>query len=137
MSDSGSGDNKRGGDRRILLVEDNLDNQAIYRLILEHHGFRVTLADRGDEAVRVARSDLPDLILMDISIPGIDGWEATRQLKGDESTRHIPVVALTAHAMASDRLKASEVGCDGYLAKPVEPQRVVETVLDLLNRGAG
>ena len=110
----------------ILLVEDNADNQAIYRTILEHVGFTVIQAWDGEEGVRLARERLPDLIFMDVSIPKIDGLEATRLLKADPSTAAIPVVALTAHAMAEDRARAMEAGCDGYLAKPVEPRRVME-----------
>lgn len=121
-----------GAGRRILLVEDNEDNQAIYRLILEHLGFQVLLAATGADALRLARKEQPRLILMDISIPIIDGWEATAILKADVTTRHIPVVALTAHALPSDQTRAREVGCDGYLAKPVEPRVVVQTILDLL-----
>ncbi|HEY0095331.1 MAG TPA: response regulator [Archangium sp.] len=110
----------------ILLVEDNADNQAIYSTILEHVGFTVIQAWDGEEGVRLARERLPDLIFMDVSIPRIDGLEATRLLKADPSTAAIPVVALTAHAMAEDRERAMEAGCDGYLAKPVEPRRVME-----------
>ena len=110
----------------ILLVEDNADNQAIYRTILEHVGFTVIQAWDGEEGVRLARERLPDLIFMDVSIPKIDGLEATRLLKADPSTAAIPVVALTAHAMAEDRARAMEAGCDGYLAKPLEPRRVLE-----------
>ena len=110
----------------ILLVEDNADNQAIYRTILEHSGFAVVSAWDGEEAVRVARAVLPALILMDISIPLMDGLSATRVLKADPATAGIPIVALTAHAMQEDRAKALDAGCDGYLAKPVEPRRVME-----------
>jgi CheY-like chemotaxis protein len=116
----------------VLLVEDNEDNRNIYRIILEHAGYRVVEAEDGEEGIRLARELGPDLILMDISIPKIDGWEATRILKADERTRSIPVIALTAHAMVSDRARAQEVGCDGYLAKPVEPRRVMEEVQRLL-----
>jgi two-component system cell cycle response regulator DivK len=124
----------RGMTKRILLVEDNVDNQAIYRLILEHSGFAVLEADNGEDGIRMARENHPDLILMDISIPKIDGWEATRILKADERTKHIPIIALTAHALVTDRAKAEEVGCDGYLAKPVEPKHVVEEVHRHLGR---
>ncbi|HEX8359346.1 MAG TPA: response regulator [Longimicrobium sp.] len=110
----------------ILLVEDNADNQAIYRTILEHSGFTVVSAWDGEEAVSVARATLPDLIFMDISIPKMDGLAATRVLKADETTAGIPIVALTAHAMQEDRAKALEAGCDAYLAKPVEPRRVMD-----------
>lgn len=116
----------------ILLVEDNEDNQTVYRTILEHFGYQVIEAMDGETGVRLARERRPDLILMDVSIPLIDGWEATRILKGDEETRQIPIIALTAHALASDRARAQEVGCDGYLAKPVEPRRVVEEVAKML-----
>ena len=91
-------------------------------------GYAVIEARDGEEGVARATEELPDLILMDISIPGIDGWEATRRLKAQESTRDIPIIALTAHALEEDREKAREVGCDGSLAKPVELRRVVEAV---------
>jgi CheY-like chemotaxis protein len=120
--------------RSILLVEDNEDNRTIYRTILEHHGYRVLEALDGPEALRRAREDAPDLILMDISIPFIDGWEATRILKADHLTRAIPVIALTAHALDADREMAVTVGCDGYLAKPVEPRRVVEEISSRIGR---
>jgi two-component system, cell cycle response regulator DivK len=116
------------GRKTILLVEDNEDNLAVYRTILDHMGYRVLEARDGEEGVQRAQQDRPDLILMDISIPKIDGWEATRRLKADEATRGIPIVALTAHALEEDRQKALDTGCDGYLAKPVEPRRVVEEV---------
>ena len=112
----------------ILLVEDNEDNRTIYRLLLEHHGYRVVEATDGEEGVRRAREERPALVLMDISLPVLDGWEATRILKADPATASIPVIALTAHALPADRARALEVGCDGYLAKPVEPRRVVEEV---------
>jgi two-component system cell cycle response regulator DivK len=113
----------------VLIVEDNVDNEAIFRLILEHSGYSVISAFDGEEGVRLARERRPDLILMDISIPKVDGYEATRLLKADSSTAGIPIVALTAHALAQDRKNAAEAGCDAYLAKPVEPRRVVEEVI--------
>jgi two-component system, cell cycle response regulator DivK len=115
-------------DKRVLLVEDNEDFRIIYRVILEHSGYQVLEAVNGPEGLRMAREERPDLILMDISIPIIDGWETTRILKADDQTRDIPIIALTAHALPVDRSKAAEVGCDGYLAKPVEPRQVVEAV---------
>lgn len=114
--------------KTVLLVEDNEDNRTVYRTILEHFGYTVIEAQNGEDGVRRAREDRPNLILMDISIPVIDGWEATRILKSEEGTRDIPIIALTAHALATDRSKATEVGCDGYLAKPCEPRRVVAEV---------
>ena len=118
--------------KTILLVEDNYDNRSIYRLILEHGGYQVIEAQDGRTAVELARQLNPDLILMDISIPVIDGWKATQMLKAEPETRAIPIVALTAHALVSDREMASRVGCDGYLAKPVEPRFVLEEVRRLL-----
>ncbi|HEY8469379.1 MAG TPA: response regulator [Longimicrobiales bacterium] len=114
--------------KTVLLVEDNEDNLVVYRTILDHVGYNVLEARDGEEGVSRAREEHPDLILMDISIPKIDGWEATRRLKADEATRDIPVIALTAHALEEDRERAMEAGCDGYLAKPIEPRRVVEEV---------
>lgn len=114
--------------KTVLLVEDNEDNLLVYRTILEHVGYRVIEARDGEEGIESAHSAHPDIILMDISIPKVDGWEATRRLKSDDATRDIPIVALTAHALDEDREKALLAGCDGYLAKPVEPRRVVEEV---------
>lgn len=114
--------------KTVLLVEDNEDNLVVYRTILEHVGFRVIEARDGEEGVSRAKENLPDLILMDISIPKMDGWEATQRLKAFENTKAIPIIALTAHALEEDRQKALQAGCDGYLAKPVEPRRVVQEV---------
>jgi len=114
--------------KTVLLVEDNEDNLVVYRTILDHVGYNVLEARDGEEGVSRARQEHPDLILMDISIPKIDGWEATRRLKADQATRDIPIIALTAHALEEDRERALAAGCDGYLAKPVEPRRVVEEV---------
>jgi two-component system, cell cycle response regulator DivK len=116
----------------ILLVEDNPDNRTIYGTILRHVGYTVAEAGSGEEGLRLARELIPDLVLMDVAMPGIDGWEATRILKADPATAAIPVVALTAHAMTEDRRRAQEVGCDGYLSKPIEPRRVVEEVKRLV-----
>jgi CheY-like chemotaxis protein len=114
--------------KTVLLVEDNEDNLVVYRTILEHVGYRVVEARDGEEGVAAAREHHPDIILMDISIPKIDGWEATKRLKADSATNGIPIIALTAHALEEDRQKATDAGCDGYLAKPVEPRRVVQEV---------
>lgn len=112
----------------VLLVEDNEDNLAVYRTILDHVGYAVVEARDGEEGLARATAEKPDIILMDISIPKIDGWEVTRRLKAEDDTKGIPIIALTAHALDEDREKAFNVGCDGYLAKPIEPRRVVEEV---------
>jgi CheY-like chemotaxis protein len=122
--------------KTVLLVEDNEDNRIVYSTILRHFGYEVSEALNGEEGIAKARAERPDLILMDISIPIIDGWEATQVLKHDPITRDIPIIALTAHALASDREKAMEVGCDGYLAKPCEPRAVVAEVQRFLGKDA-
>ncbi len=118
--------------RTVLIVEDNEDNRIVYSTMLRHFGFAVDEAENGAEGILKARSNQPDLILMDIAIPLVDGWEAVQRLKKDPSTSHIPIVALTAHAMPADRERAMQVGCDGYLAKPCEPRTVVEEVRRIL-----
>lgn len=123
--------------KTVLLVEDNEDNRIVYSTILRHFGYRVMEALNGEEGIATARSEKPDLILMDISIPIIDGWEATQVLKHDPETRQIPIIALTAHALASDRERAMQVGCDGYLAKPCEPRAVVAEVQRFLGQPSG
>lgn len=123
--------------KTVLLVEDNEDNLIVYRTILDHVGYRVIEARDGEEGVARASADVPDLILMDVSLPRMDGWEATRHIKADPKTRHIPIIAVTAHALDDDREKAVEVGCDGYLAKPVAPRRVVEEVERFIGKPAG
>jgi CheY-like chemotaxis protein len=121
----------------VLIVEDNRDNRFIYRTILEHHGYEVLEACDGEAGVRLVRERLPDLVLMDISIPIIDGHQATRLLKADPATAGIPVIALTAHAMAEDRVLAAEAGCDAYLSKPAEPKQVVAEVRRLISMARG
>ena len=118
--------------RTVLIIEDNEDNRIVYSTILRHHGFRVSEALDGEEGILKAKREIPDVILMDISIPLIDGWEVTKTLKKDAATSRIPVIALTAHAMPGDREHALEVGCDGYLAKPCEPRAVLAEVNRLL-----
>ena len=112
----------------VLLVDDNIHNQKIFETVLRHSGFAVRQAGNGEEALREARTHHPDLILMDLSIPVIDGWECTRQLKADETTRSIIILALTAHAMHGDEERALAAGCDGYLSKPISPRKLVEEV---------
>jgi CheY-like chemotaxis protein len=117
---------------RILLVEDNEMNRDMLSRRLERRGYEVIVAVDGEEGVARAKADAPDIVIMDMSLPGIDGWEATRQLKEAEETRTIPVLALTAHAMAGDREKALEVGCDDFDTKPVELPRLLGKIDALL-----
>ncbi len=117
---------------RILLVEDNEMNRDMLSRRLERKGYQVVLATDGESGVEMARVDPPDLVLMDMSLPVLDGWEATRRLKLDPATRHVPVIALTAHAMSSDRDKALEAGCDDYDTKPVELARLLGKIEVLL-----
>jgi two-component system cell cycle response regulator DivK len=116
----------------VLLVEDNPDNQEIYRIILSHHGFAVLQAWDGECGVRMARRHAPDLILMDLTIPVIDGLEATRILKSDPATSAIPIIALTAQTEQADRAAAAEAGCVSFLAKPVTPAHVAGEVRRVL-----
>jgi CheY-like chemotaxis protein len=120
---------------KILLVEDNEMNRDMLSRRLERKGYQVTLALDGAEGVRQAREMHPDLILMDMSLPVMDGWEATRQLKADQATRSIPVIALTAHAMATDEQKAREAGCDDFDTKPIELPRLLQKIETLLQQG--
>ena len=116
----------------VLIVEDNAQNRVIYRTILEHYGFRVIEAEDGEAGIRTVRDERPDLVLMDISIPLIDGYEATRTLKADPTTSAIPIIALTAHALAEDEARALQAGCDAYISKPAEPRHVAATVQQVL-----
>ena len=117
---------------KILLVEDNEMNRDMLSRRLERKGYAVVCALDGQEGVAKARSEQPDLILMDMSLPVLNGWEAAQQLKADAATRAIPVIALTAHAMAEDERKAREAGCDGYDTKPVELERLLGKIEKLL-----
>lgn len=120
----------------VLLVEDNEDNLLIYSTILRHSGFEVIEARDGQAGVDSAKRDQPGVILMDVSIPVIDGLEATRQIKADPATKHIPIIALTAHALASDERKAIDAGCDAYISKPAEPRVVLDAVKRFLGEVA-
>ncbi len=117
---------------RLLLVEDNEDNRDMLSRRLIRKGYDVTLAVDGGEGVAQALALRPDLILMDMSLPVLDGWEATRQIKAAPETSHLPVIALTAHAMSGDREKAVAAGCDDYDTKPVELPRLLEKIEALL-----
>ena len=117
---------------KILLVEDNEMNLDMLSRRLERKGYTVVTANDGKQGHLLAHSESPDIILMDISLPVMDGWEVTRLLKASEATRHIPIIALTAHALVSDRTKAFEVGCDDYDTKPIEFARLNEKIDNLL-----
>jgi CheY-like chemotaxis protein len=119
---------------KILLVEDNEDNRDMLSRRLIRKGYTVVMALDGEQGVAMAGSETPDLILMDMSLPLLDGWEATRRIKGDPATGHIPVIALTAHAMSTDRQKAFEARCDDYDTKPVELTRLLQKIEALLAR---
>jgi CheY-like chemotaxis protein len=121
---------------RVLLVEDNEESRDGLSRHLRRKGYEVLLAVDGRQAVDAARADAPDLILMDMSLPVLDGWEATRQLKAAPETRDIPVIALTAHAMTGDREKALEAGCDEYDTKPIEFARLLGKIQALLGQAA-
>jgi CheY-like chemotaxis protein len=118
--------------KTVLLVEDNPHNRRIFSGMLVHAGLRVVEAEDGQQALDLAQAEVPDLILMDLSIPVVDGWECTRRLKADPRTARVPIIALTAHAMRGDEESARSAGCDDYLAKPVSPKRVVEVVKSYL-----
>jgi CheY-like chemotaxis protein len=117
----------------ILVVDDYQDAREMYAEYLQFSGFRVAEARNGNEAVEQAFALKPDLILMDLSLPGMDGWEATRQLKSDDRTRHIPVVALTGHALAGASEGAKKAGCDSFVTKPCLPDDLVVEVRRMLN----
>jgi len=120
---------------KILLVEDNEMNRDMLSRRLERKGFEVVMAPDGQQGLELAASEAPDLILMDMSLPVLDGWEATRRVKAGDATRNIPVIALTAHAMVGDRDKALDAGCDDYDTKPVDFPRLLGKIEMLLQRG--
>jgi two-component system cell cycle response regulator DivK len=122
---------------RILLVEDNEMNRDMLSRRLIRNGYEVFVAIDGQQGAELAESKQPDLILMDMSLPVIDGWEATRRIKANDATRRIPVIALTAHAMAGDREKALEAGCEDYDTKPVEMSRLLGKIAALLKPVTG
>jgi two-component system, cell cycle response regulator DivK len=118
--------------KRVLVVEDDVDHRDICTTILRHHQYEVVEAADGQEALRMVDESPPDLVLMDARLPVLDGWQATAALKGAPATEHIPVVILTAFAMVPDRDRSVEVGADGYIPKPCEPNRIVEEVHRLI-----
>ena len=121
---------------KILLIEDNEMNRDMLSRRLERKGFEVIIATDGQAGVDMASSTSPDIILMDLSLPGIDGWEATRQIKADPATQAIPIIALTAHAMAGDEDKARKAGCDDYDTKPINLNRLLDKIKNLLGSHA-
>jgi len=129
---------KRGtpqmADNRILVVEDNPDNRILIADVLESLGYVVIIATDGNEGIEKARAEHPDLILMDISLPVMDGLAATTTLKADPTVRHIPIIALTAHAMVGDRDRALNAGCDDYISKPIDLRELSEKLTHHLSR---
>jgi CheY-like chemotaxis protein len=119
---------------KILLVEDNEMNRDMLSRRLQRKGYEVSIAIDGEQGVAMARAEQPDLILMDMSLPVLDGWEATRAIKANPTTSTVPVIALTAHAMAGDQEKCAAAGCDDYDTKPVELARLLEKIERLLQR---
>jgi CheY-like chemotaxis protein len=130
--------NTAGASRRkpiVLVVDDFADNREMYSEYLSFSGYDVIEARNGMEAIEAAQQRMPDIIIMDLSLPVMDGWEATRQLKADERTRRIPVVALTGHALAGHSKGAKEAGCDSFLAKPCLPDQLVAEIRRMLESG--
>ena len=122
---------------KILIVEDNEMNRDMLSRRLIRRGYQIVMAVDGAEGIATAQAENPDLVLMDMSLPVIDGWEATRRLKAEPSTRVIPVIGLTAHAMAGDREKVIAAGCDDYDTKPIELPRLLQKIEALLDRAGG
>lgn len=120
---------------KILLVEDNEMNRDMLSRRLERRGYEVLIAGDGQQAVDMALSEVPDLILMDMGLPVMDGWEATRRLKADAYTAAVPIIALTAHAMADDRVRALQAGCDDFDTKPIDLERLLGKVAALVRQG--
>lgn len=121
---------------RILLVEDNPQNRYLVTFLLDKHGYTVDVAEDGEQALEMLETGpAPNVILMDMQLPKIDGYEATRRIKADERFRHIPLVALTAHSMKGDRGKALEAGCDEYVTKPVDAEALVLLIARLIAGG--
>ncbi len=120
---------------RILIVEDNMDTYELVKFILERNGFETFLAMNGRDGVNAAAKQKPDLIIMDLSMPEMDGWTATRLIKGNLQTSAIPLIALTAHALPNDRKRAIDAGCDEYITKPMDLLDLLETVNDWMQKG--
>ena len=119
---------------RILVVEDNMDNYELVRFILERAGYDVFLAVNGRDGVAAARLQKPDLILMDLGLPELDGWRAAEKLKGDDTTKWIPLYALTAYTLPNERKRALDAGCDGYVSKPIHMSAFLNTIEEALGK---
>jgi CheY-like chemotaxis protein len=118
---------------RVLLVEDNQMNSRLVEYVLERDGFSVRVMSSAEDAIRAAAEDIPDIVLMDIQLPGMDGLEATRQLKKNPITAKIPIVAITAHAMTGDEERILAAGCEGYISKPINTRELADTVKKFLS----
>jgi two-component system, cell cycle response regulator DivK len=119
---------------RVLIVDDAELNRKVVKTVLLAQGFEVLEAHDGEEAVQMATEHLPDIVLMDVQLPKIDGYEATRLLRAQESTHHLPIIALTAHAMPGESERAQEAGCDGYISKPINTRTLVEQISEHLKQ---
>ena len=122
--------------KRILVIEDQEDNRAILRDLLSAAGFTVLEAVNGSAGVAMAATERPDLILMDIQMPVMDGYEATRRIKADASVKAIPIIAVTSYALSGDEAKTREAGCDGYIAKPYSPREMLRMIRSFLDKKA-
>ena len=120
--------------KRILVVEDEEDNRRIMRDLLSASGYQTIEATTGDEGLATAQREVPDLILMDIQLPGLDGYEVTRRIKADPALRHIPIIAVTSYALSGDDQKAFAVGCDGYVTKPFSPKQLLAKIREYLKQ---
>ena len=121
--------------KRILIIEDQEDNRTILRDLLSAAGYALIEAVDGHEGVKLARSERPDLILMDIQLPGLDGYEATRQIRATEELKSVPIIAVTSYALSGDEVKARAAGCDGYVTKPFSPRELLAKVREYLHAG--
>lgn len=120
--------------KNILVIEDTLDNRQILNDLLTAAGYTITEAQDGETGVKLAAELRPDLILMDVQLPLIDGYEATRQIRANPETRHIPIIAVTSYALSGEETKAADAGCDGYVAKPFSPRKLLALVNELLEK---
>jgi len=137
MTRTGGGDRAAGAGALVLLADDYADNREAYALYLRNKGFRVEEAEDGHQALDKAFRLVPDLIVMDLSMPGLDGWEATRRLKQDGRTRNIPIIALTGHALEGQSETARAAGCDRFITKPCEPAALAAEIRTILEQPRG